>query len=59
MSLAIVNFMLMNFLNKFESDNILFFINIGINIVFVMVLEFVILNMLIREDLSTTLMGGE
>lgn len=59
LSLAIVNFMLMNFLNKFECNNILFFINIGINIVFVMVLEFVILNMLIREDLSTTLMGGE
>ena len=58
LSLAVFNFMIINFLNRFNYD-IIFFINIGINIVFILTLEFVILNMLIREDLSTTLMGGE
>lgn len=58
LSLAVVNFMVMNFLNRFEYS-ILFFINIGINVVCILILEFVILNILIREDLSTTLMGGE
>ena len=58
LSLAVFNFMMINFLNRFNYD-IIFFINIGINIVFILTLEFVILNMLIREDLSTTLMGGE
>lgn len=58
LSLAVFNFMIINFLNRFNYD-IIFFINIGINIVFILTLEFVILNMLIRENLSTTLMGGE
>jgi hypothetical protein len=58
LSLAVFNFMIINFLNRFNYD-IIFFLNIGLNIVFVLLLEFVILNMLIREDLSTTLMGGE
>ena len=58
LTLIFTNFMLMNFLNRFEY-NTLFFINIGINIVCILILEFVILNMLIRENLSTTLMGGE
>ena len=58
LSLAVFNFMIINFLNRFNYD-IIFFLNIGLNTVFVLLLEFVILNMLIREDLSTTLMGGE
>ena len=58
LSLAVFNFMIINFLNRLNYD-IIFFLNIGLNIVFVLLLEFVILNMLIREDLSTTLMGGE
>ena len=58
LSLAVFNFMIINFLNRFNYD-IIFFLNIGLNIVFVLLLEVVILNMLIREDLSTTLMGGE
>ena len=58
LSLSIFNFIIINFLNRFNYD-IIFFLNIGLNIVFVMLLEFVILNMLIRKDLSTTLMGGE
>lgn len=58
LTLIFTNFMIMNFLNRFEY-NPLFFINIGMNIVCILILEFVILNMLIREDLSTTLMGGE
>ena len=58
LSFAVFYFMIINFLNRFNYD-IIFFLNIGLNIVFVLLLEFVILNMLIREDLSTTLMGGE
>lgn len=56
--MAVFNFMIINFLNRFNYD-IIFFINIGINVVCILILEFVILNILIREDLSTTLMGGE
>lgn len=57
-TLIFMNFIFFNLLNRFMFNTV-FSVNIFSNLIYLIILEFVILNMLTREALTATVMEGE